>query len=190
MKRYAVRKGAHAFTRCGLPVMPVVRRRITRIQWQVHFPESAAYELPYPDDRDWNKGGGLSFDLTTNHRDATMWAWRWNAIAQVWEVTAYHHIDGARSVSTDKGAWNPDREVLVWVNPRQTLTATLTVDYGRKTYQWALQSDPASIGEGSAFHFAVQPFTHEKTWARTIGPWFGGNRPAPKDMEIFYTRRL
>lgn len=176
MKQYRVRKGKHGFT----PYLIDVRRTISTVVWDGMFGQGTDYALPYPDNRDWNKGGGFSFDLLTNHEDSFMWGWRWNADVQAHELCAYCHIDGVRKVAKNgKVPVDPaDPEVMLRVPFGQKFRVLVEVRDGAYWFVFA---------SGRAANRCFVIHTHKKRWARRIGPWFGGNRAAPQDMELFYT---
>jgi len=176
VKRYTVRKGRHAFKRNGWPIIPVVRRKPLTIAWNVKFGEDSRYILPFPDSRDWNKGGGLSFDLLTNHRDSAMWAWRYDAQGGLFEIAAYHHVDGVRVIAKNGGN-RQDPETLFRIREGETLNIYLRVNYETKFYEW-------TIGTGTGRIFAAVPFQHGKAWTKSIGAWFGGTSAAPRDVTL------
>lgn len=183
MKRYTVPKGKHAFLLDGwLPVIPMLTRDTTQAAWRVRFDD--AYHLPYPDNRDWNKGGGLSFDLHTNHTDSAMWAWRWNAEDGVFELAAYGHVEGRRIVATNgKPRISEDDEVMMTARSGEEVLITMRVDRVNSRYRFA-------FSQGRNICECWVPFEHSKRTSRTIGPWFGGNRTAPNRITLYIERNL
>lgn len=189
MKKYIARKGQHQFTRLGLPVVPAIRRNISLMRWRVRFDESAAYVLPMPDAKDWNKGGGLSFHLLTNHKNAAMWAWRWNSSAQRIQFNAYCHIDGRRPILItnpyQQAQGLKDGEVCFEAKPREVVEITLRVDNAKKRYDFDFRKE----GSEKAWRIGVAYLEIGK-WSRTIGPWFGGNMEAPQRICMEIERRI
>ena len=104
MDQYTIFKGKHAAQIYGMATpAPVIRRGVKNVAWTVCFDKNCAYTLPGADQRDWNKGGGLSFasallskEMLSNHVDSAMWGWRYNPLTGLIELTAYCHIDGKR----------------------------------------------------------------------------------------------
>lgn len=197
MEKFTVQKGKHAFFLWGaMAVAPAVRKNISRVEWHVRFGTNCDYTLPGADQKDWNKGGGVSFapsvlstEILNNHTDAAMWGWRYNPQAGVIELTAYCHIDGKRPFlkanpyATAKGL--KDGEVCLEVKFNQSAKIVLLVDWEAKTYQFIFRVHNSDekwiVGVG---------FSHLKRWGRLIGLWFGGNNPAPKKMDVFLSRHI
>lgn len=175
MKKYRVKKGKHTFK----PYVLDIRHNISTVVWDGMMGEGTDYTLPYPDSRDWNKGGGFSFDMLTNHEDSFMWGWRWNAEAQAHELCAYCHIGGVRKIAQNgKEAPDPaDREVMLRVPLGQKFRVLVEVRNGAYWFVFA---------SGRAANRCFVTHAHKKKWVRRVGPWFGGNRAAPNDMELFY----
>lgn len=175
MRRYTCKEGKHAFRPYILDI-----RKPTLTLWEGRFGAGTDYALPYPDNRDWNKGGGFSFDALTNHEDSFMWGWRWNADAKAHELSAYCHIDGVRKIAQNgKEPVDPDdAEVMLRVPFGQHFRVLIEVKDGVYWFNFST---------GREQNRCIVIHTHRKRWARRIGPWFGGNRAAPQDMELFYT---
>jgi len=177
VKAYRVKKGQHAFS----PWPFCLKRNPNVMAWRVKFGEGTDYILPYPDNRDWNKGGGVSYRLLTNHEDLIMWGWRWNANKGAHDVCMYAHLDGVRKVGTSHTAPpDADREVALVVPRGSECLITLKVEDGKYTMGFSLA--------GASANYCALTYTHREGWARCIGPWFGGNRPAPNDMTLHIER--
>lgn len=188
MERYTVPKNKHAFLLWGklIPV-PAIRKDVKNISWTVQFDQTCAYDLGMPDQRDWNKGGGLSFDMITNHEDAAMWGWRYNPAAKVIELTAYCHINGKRPIlhktmySEKKGT---DGEVCLECGFADTVRISMQVDRQESRYDFNFMV----VDSGESWPVGVA-FMHGKRWSRLIHAWFGGNRAAPHKMDIRVERK-
>jgi len=188
MTKYTVSKGNHAFKIGGiLPPVPVVRKGIERVEWRVKFAPNCAYSLLGPDQMDWNKGGGVSFDLLTNHQDAAMWAWRYNPLTGVIEMTAYCHIDGKRPFlkGSSYSQSHPGVSGEVCLEVELGVEAVVTLLIGRKEKRYDLYF---GLKGGRQYQVGV-PYNHDKTIGRIINPWFGGNNTAPHRMDIFLDRK-
>ena len=176
MKTYTCQKGKHRFTSgpLGVPCLG----RVRRASWEVAFSPSCRYNLPGADQDDWNKGGGVSFDLLTNHTDSVMWAWRYNPGTDKIELGLYCHVDGRREIAIDVRG----RQALLSVAIGEIVTVELEVEDSA----YAMRFDCLS----SETVTAAIPFTHRKKTIRTINPWFGGNNPAPHTMNLYLHRKF
>jgi len=183
LNRYTVYPGRHTFKLWGrVWGPPCIKRKVKRIEWVVRFTESCRYTLDNGDQDDWNKGGGVSFDLLTNHTDSAMWAWRWNPERQVIQLSTYCHVDGG--VLKARTALGPDQtspEVVAEVEIGQTVDISLRIEHDRYAFTF-------ETAEGTSNYWT--PHNHDKKLARTIGAWFGGNRQAPQRIDIYLTRKI
>ena len=187
LHRYVCHKGCHVFMRGGSYVEPpTFIYKPYRVEWNVKFSHLSKYDLSGVDQRDWNKGGGLSFNFLTNHIDGAMWAWRYNLEDNLFDVGVYCHVDGKRVVSKGLEPWaDPnDAEVLLKVRTDTMFTVAMVIDWIEKEYHFTF-----SVGD----HYkagADVPFDHDRRFARTIGTWFGGNQKAPHKVSIEMNRKF
>lgn len=172
MKAYIVQKGQHRF-RSSRFDMPRIWKDPRVISYRVWFSPSCAYTLPGREGEDWNKGGGVSFDLFTNHTDSVMWSWRYNPATDLMELGLYCHVDGKVVRAKPHGT-----EVLATVPRGHEIEIRLTIGRNLKAYGM-------EVGDSGA----IIPYTHDKRTARTINAWFGGNLPAPHDMSVHIERK-
>jgi len=175
MKKYTIKPNRHDFRPPEFPHL-YCARKIRELRWEFRFTRDCAYTLPGEDQHDWNKGGGISFHLLRNNRDSLMWAWRYDPCKELIEITAYSN--------------NPDE-----LNGR-------FIGWGAGQTMMNLQLD--EVGEciltpydhdhwRFTFRRNYQPITNSclhpvrRRWrlAKRLGLWFGGNRPAPKEMTIY-----
>lgn len=182
MNRYTVYPGKHVFQLWGkVWEPPCLKRKPTRIQWRVRFDESIRYSLPGVDQQDWNKGGGGSFDLFTNHTDAAMWAFRYDPELDLIDLTAYCHVDGKRVIYKDILS----SEIISKVMIGDDIDIVLVFDYFQKVYKFSFQV----VGNPYKATCGI-PFKHGKKLIRTIAAWFGGNNPAPQRIDLFLNREV
>lgn len=185
MNRYTVKKGRHVFKLFGwIPVAPQFVKRPTLISWLVRFDEGCDYLLPGADQQDWNKGGGVSFDLLTNHIDSAMWAWRYNPALELVELAMYAHVDGLRWVARNE-IRPSEGEVLNRIAIGETARISLKIDWEGGNYDMSMQV----VGDNESYTGNIQ-FTHDKQMGRMIGTWFGGNNAAPNKMNIYIKRKV
>ena len=163
---YEVKKGKHSF-RSGL-CLPKIRKRPSILTYEVILSGSAIYVLDNEDQLDWNKGGGYSFDLFTNHKNSFMWAWRYNIEKAVFEVTHYVH-DGDKIHKGDNS--------FLSVPAGQKFIIDVTIQ--KDKYLFWMQSGN-NLVENVVYHNSKQG-----NIVREINPWFGGNRPAPTDLSFW-----
>lgn len=185
LNRYTCYPGRNAFQLYGRAFeVPCITRDSRRLAYTVRFDESCTYTLPGVDQRDWNKGGGLSFDLFTNNTDSAMWAWRWSPDRDKMQLTAYAHVEGKRVIAkTIQGPDQTDGEVLAEVEIGQNVDISIDIDRISGRYNYLF-----STGDARAYTWL--PFEHKKRTGRTIGLWFGGNRKAPQKISVFLKRSV
>jgi hypothetical protein len=197
MTRYTVQKGGHVFRLWGVvPALPRIRHGVETMTWLVRFDPNCAYSLPGEEWKDWNKGGGVSFDLFDNHVDSTMWAWRYNPVTGMVQLTAYSHVDGERpriknSMYSQRFPMEADGEVAFATEFGFTTRISLQIDREESRYDWSFMA----VGAASAWP-ASQEFDHNRQWSRDIGGWFGGKNDktgkqtvAPHRMDIGIEKR-
>jgi len=133
----------------------------------VIFGEEAKYYLPYPDNYDWNKGGGLSFSMFTNHKNSVMWGWRYSQLYNQFEFTAYIHDNGKVK--------KEDKNYFVAI-PGEPVTIQITIHSSHVAYTFKSGTDSRT--------FSIPISFKPGRIARRIGAWFGGNNAAPKDLSF------
>lgn len=162
MRKYKVKKGRHAFW----PFAGSVLCNPSYLIYEVVFDNPAKYNLNTNDQFDWNKGGGLSYNMFTNHKNSAMWAWRYSPLYEKFHLTYYVH-DGDKIRKGDLD--------YVTLDPGQKVTITLKVSEEGEFRYWF------TIGNNSR-EFIVHTNSKRKRFARQIGAWFGGNMTAPKKL--------
>lgn len=164
MGRYTVREGQHAFTP---PVSLNIGRGWKRIGWKCRLTESCVYDFGNADQADWNKLAGVSFHLSTNHKNSIMFGWRWNPALQVFDLNSYAHIAGETFMGGPAVSVAPDTPFFVWME----------IDYAAAYVRLTF-----NVGDFTRVEFVN--FPDIPRWNREIGAWFGGNREAPHQMTI------
>ena len=169
---YEVKAGEHDY-KPKQPFGGVLSRfktsEIDAIEYSIWFDSSSIYVHPESDDQiDWNKGGGWSFDLLTNHNNSVMWAWRWTPELQAFEISAYAHISRERFLF--------DTPYLI-VKPYEKFFVTIR-EYEPKTWRVTLRDSDNAI-------YKEVKFSTQGKKARRIEPWFGGNNPSPHDGKMY-----
>jgi len=159
---YKVKEGKHAYK----PYQLKIRRNARAIKYTVAMDWENMYDLQDEDQQDWNKGGGLSFNMFTNHRNSAMWAWRYNPVTNFFEIGYYCHING----KIEKSA-QPEINVAPLL-PFDVLMVFMK-DAVLFEFKTVLERKTVSISIGNWGN-----------WSREIFPWFGGNNPAPEDLSF------
>lgn len=93
MKQHTFKTGKRTLTPCE-PLQIWQPGKFNGVEYTVRFDETIRYRLPGEQQWDWLKGGGVSLDLFTNHRNSAMWGFRYNPDTDKVELNAYAHIKG------------------------------------------------------------------------------------------------
>lgn len=165
--QYVCKAGEHEFK----PGQTAILRtsRINELRYSVFFDSTAIYELGNSNQKDWNKGAGVSFDLFSNHENSLRWAWRWVPDSSFFQLNLYAYVDGNRVTGTGHlpsvGVWETF-EVLIYPVDRQL---------------WRIVFFPATERERSL----EVSFNQVGGWARLSGWYFGGDEPAPHTVYVY-----
>lgn len=171
---YTVQPGKHDFWPPE-PRTPVLSGGFSW-QWDVVFDASCRYSLPGEDQKDFNKGGGVSMRMFSNNRDAVMWAWRYNPKGDKVDITLYVNRNGKNEIG------EPGKLVLLGVPVAERVRITLTYSGGGN---WSLTAAHRDAS-GRVVDIATM-YNNIKTPAVLwrLGLWFGGNQPAPNEMQVW-----
>jgi len=166
MKKYTIAGGKHDFKPSDSFALsnPLARD----VSFRVKFGADCNYVLPGEDQNDWNKGGGFSFSLFSNTKEAIMWAWRWNPTLQRIQLCAYWHVKGQAFYAETQN----DFPFAVALEQEFTVRIYKPGVFWHVMFQTI---DGTKIIETSAQGRPIRP----------IGLWFGGNQPAPQAMTVF-----
>ena len=63
-------------------------------------------------------------------------------------------------------------------------TLVLWAEWEKKQYTWEIVRAKDGFTSGKT----TSKFTHYSTVAHVIDPWFGGNNPAPKDVDLYFLK--
>jgi hypothetical protein len=160
---YHIPSGAHS------PIEPFFERMQVApkgFRLTATFDSTCIYDIGADHQNSWNKLWGYGYLGSANqgieaaHRvDSFRFGWRWNQTTQRIEISAYIY---------DQGTKLPDR-FLTAVNINEPVSLWLRVDYQRHLYY-------TPWGE--------IPFSHNKTIAYRLNPFFGGQLPAPHLVRV------
>lgn len=131
-----------------------------RIKRTVKFDKSCVYTFLNEDQLDWNKLFGVSY-LTGVHRHSYRFGWRYNPLTNLIELSAYYYQNGIRQVK-ELGEVGFDREYELIIEQKKDKVIFVV------------------NGQIEAILTGKLPLIGWK-----LGPYFGGNRPAPKQMKLY-----
>jgi len=180
IERLVIREGQHRAQPYGFSWND---DKLLVYEW--HPNKSMEYNLDGIDQCDWNKLTGYSFDLLSNHKNSLMVAWRYDLAGKFLFAPYYHENGEAHKLepSCTGFFYNPGDLPVLAANISDVVETHIIVN--RDLRYTAIFIINRSTGD--------QVFW-ENYWdtrignVREIGPWFGGNEPAPHD--IFLYRRL
>jgi len=159
---YTIKKGNHDSSPVDIPWMTLTSS-LNTLLWTIKPSHGTEYNmLPDEDQWDVNKGGGVSFNLLNNNKDALMWGWRFNPNSNKTEILQYSHTDGNVVIS----------EVMMELSKFQVGEIQFTRN-GRVWDTFFTNYEHSSCGT----YTARKGFTFSKE----ITLWFGGanNSPGP-----------
>lgn len=145
-----------------VPAIPRPAKVPSDITFEVVF-NRAAYDHHGPDNEDWNKGKGYSFDVLKNRVESFMWVWRWDQEAGKVENSGYVHSGGS--------IFKEDYDTFL-VNEGERFRVRIRLLEGSVEYTFQTLSLEHKV-------FLAHHFDLSDTSGKTINPWFGGNK-SPK----------
>jgi len=155
------------------------------LQYKYKFNETVNYNLGNDNQCDWNKGGGLSAHLFTNHKNSAMWSWRYDLNGDIL-IAPYFHINGetlwAKAPCSTLSPSKTDNSLpYVRVKPNQEFTITFSIITKNRV--------GITINVGGKDVYVEKEFPKASfKWWREIGPWFGGNEVAPQKIYLYRLR--
>ncbi len=128
---------------------------------------NCVYQLDKGDQYDWNKLTGISFNPLNPAQNAIMVGWRWNPTINKVQVCAYFNVNGT--------IVSPEIVLGPILNANPTDLVNFEINYNKVTI-WVgnekIEVDvPKALKKSYLTSFRIQPY-------------FGGNRPAPNDLEL------
>lgn len=147
------------------------------LRYYVVLNQDTEYILSGADQRDWNKGVGLTEDLFSNTKNSMMWAWRWNPDIQKFEHTLYCHVNGTRQIARNSAGG----ETIYYSGSGDVFIVDLTRNKIKGEYIIHLED---WNGVHSA-DYTIKSKKNPPIMVRNIGTWFGGNRTAPRTLRAY-----
>lgn len=188
---YITVEGKHDF----YPVEPIIiRKGVEHMIYKFRYDSTFTYFYENLEWRDWLKGGGLSFNLTSNYQEAIMWVFRYNYLTDKIEHTAYLRINGnlikgylpeseyddIMLINNPSKFWWGQDNVMMELNHGETGFCEIKVDYNNKIYSLSFYSEK-DLDDRIAYQY---PFSHDNIAARDIGLFFGGTIVPYKQMTM------
>lgn len=156
---YTIRKGKHRSNKLRFSLY--WKKEI--IAFRVVFDSSAKYFIPGEDQFDINKLFGVGY-LPTHHTESARFGWRYNENTNLIELFAYCYINGRRVA---------DLITTVQIDRSIILTIRISDDSYRFTARKNGIDYDYKIFRGS-----------DKKIGYPLNVFFGGNKPAPKTINI------
>lgn len=158
-KRYHIKAGDHYSTFSFTPTLSHT------IHFEGYFTEACLYHFYTADDYDINKLIGISTSINHHHQSARV-GWR-SLDGQTIQLLPYAYTYGKRVVI---------EEPLATVAPNERFTGTMTAE----PHQYTIEVNGAAVTLEKASDWL--PFRY------ILHPFFGGDKPAPNDMDIYLRR--
>lgn len=169
MKQYTISKGSH---RSGIYFVPHYNKR--ELTYDVMFDDTCRYTLNKTDQFDINKLFGLSYGF--HHHNSVRFGWRnLNATSNKIEILAYCYVNGTRLRERGTNLYLG----LVTTNKYYTFSIKTT----NNSYTLSVSNNNGTV--------TTKDITHNNTykWGYQLYPYFGGNCPAPHNMNIFLEKK-
>jgi hypothetical protein len=166
--KHTVKQGKHDFTPNALPwpkmgdFTEALKLDLTASCWY----DVTTFECK----ESWNKAGGVGRYLSKNNASAVLLAWRPAKERGLFEVSIYVNDSG--------GGWKATAPIII----RTSDTAVMILER-RKDIVFARME--VHSADGSLFEPLSSVSTTIPGWLRRRGAWFGGQCPAPQDMELW-----
>lgn len=138
------------------------------------FTESCRYNLHDSDQGDWNKLFGISESLD-NHTISMMWAWRYDTVTQLIEITPYQHDYKLYSDAPLNRHFYNDIITTIEVGD----TVRLSIE--NHVFNWEVMRDNEVV-------VFTEKSNRNNNTLFLIFNYFGGNKTAPQDIEILYRK--
>lgn len=129
----------------------------------ITFDSSNKYMLPVDDQADVNKLFGVAFGRV--HMNSARFGWRYVPETNMFHLYGYYYRNGVR-----------DFQFICECNPYRKYNLTLKVSPYTLSFE--------VYNPGGYRRLLVVDRYDNKKWGWLLGPFFGGNRPAPHTMKI------
>ena len=143
--------------------------------WKVGFTPSCWYDSLGEDNADWNKAGGIGKMLTANNKNAVMLGWRpMLGVPGAFQAVIYVNNNWGEFVTGTPNRVGQYEEAFIRI---KRWGSKLSVYAG-----YIIVSEKRLITTDHMEVFDMTGILRER------GAWFGGNRTAPQDMELWVSK--
>ncbi|THU34236.1 hypothetical protein FAM09_24775 [Niastella caeni] len=136
--------------------------------WAVKFEESCRYDLQSGDQYDINKLVGIGY-LPNHHKHSARFGWSYQLETGKIELHAYCYVNGAR-VKKSIALCDIGKDYRIGLR---------ISSFG---YHFTCDEKHAFNYQGKGY--VIIAHRHKKKFCYRLGIYFGGNQPAPHEMEI------
>lgn len=135
----------------------------------ITFQVGCDYWISGPDMMDTNKLYGVGY-LWNHHKDSARFGWRYDNGNKI-IISAYCYVNGERIIQD-----------ICKVPMYKPLMFDILVLDNPNFYIFTVMDGETVLGNTKI------PFNHKKKWSFPLGLYFGGNKPAPKTVEISFKK--
>lgn len=174
MKTNLIKKGFHR----PLTLLPVFVRSMGWKEFYMDrtfkFTEKSKYNLNDTDQLDWNKLVGVCYGIFGIHKNSDRMAWRYNVKNDLFELAAYWYNNGERGY-----------KILSTVEVGEEFRVRMRVIYRKGQYR--TEYELYKVGEEFTYVNYHHNISKYNKFRCSCWIYFGGNRKAPKDIEVLHT---
>lgn len=163
--KYSVSKGGNSST----PIAFQTFINNCNINASAYFTEKSKYNLVDVDQFDWNKLDGFKLDLNSVPNNSALIGWRYNVVANYFEIAPYFN---------NNGLVLPDNNEILTILPNEIFTYNVKFSGKKATI---------SITKGNITITKTRQLKSAFIFPR-VSLWFGGNKTAPNNLEVFINR--
>jgi hypothetical protein len=166
--RQTVKAGKHDFRPNALPIP--YNGDFTRVL-KVDFTPSCWYEkYSFDCGKSWNKAGGFTAYWSRNNVNSLLLAWR--------PSEGFGHFEVCLYANDAKGGWKATAPLTM--REDETAAAIFTRRGSGLSVRLEIWKGTEKVQEGKSEIVSTIPGS-----LRVVGAWFGGQCPAPEDMELW-----
>ena len=169
MGTLTVKEGKHDYK----PTKFWIGRGEYHFRYHVSMGADNEYDLVDNDQLDWNKGGGISNYLWSNHKMSAMWAFRCNPLLKTFEMCGYFH--NGNEILYPGRIIQPNKVVVVGYDEEIIIDVYMVKGIMEVTF---FTSNMQHLET-----YLVKKYK-DRRWCREIGAWFGGNEVAPRKLSM------
>lgn len=163
--KYTIKRGNHNSN----PLATKVFFNKCNINESAYFTSASVYNLNGSDQLDWNKLGGFKLDYNSVPKNAAMIVWRYNIVSGLFEIAPYFNNDAIIF---------PEINEIISVNDSEIFSYNISLDKDKAT---------VNITKGNLSISKTRTLRNAYVFT-SVSAWFGGNKTAPNDINLFIKR--